>query len=111
MCPHVEEEKKRIYVDASQPAVLRHAGGTVDCATLQEAGIAYHKLPEKDRAQATIKVRGGIEYTANEIERMHYGPKPRQPFEQQGDAQPDQSKKVRDRGKAIEPPSGQGEAS
>jgi len=56
-------------------------------------------------------VRGGIEYTANEIERMHYGPKPRQPFEQQGDAQPDQSKKVRDRGKAIEPPSGQGEAS
>lgn len=70
----------KIYVDASQAATLRHAGSAVDCPTLQEAVLAWHRLPEKDRAQATIKVNirggGGPLYAAHEIDRLHYGPKP-----------------------------------
>jgi hypothetical protein len=59
----------KIYVDASQPAILRHPIGTFACLTLQEAVIAWDKLP--DKAQATIQVTGGRVYTANEIERFH----------------------------------------
>jgi hypothetical protein len=55
--------------------VLQHCGRSVDCPTLQEAVMEWHRLPDKDRQQATIKVRGTV-YTAKEIERMHYGPKP-----------------------------------
>ncbi|MGA2843398.1 MAG: hypothetical protein ABSG18_25355 [Steroidobacteraceae bacterium] len=58
----------KIFVDASQPATLRHAGGSVHCHTLQEAVIAWHKLPAKDREQATIKVTGGTVYTAHQID-------------------------------------------
>jgi hypothetical protein len=61
----------KIYVDASQPAILRHPIGTFACPTLQEAVIAWDKLP--DKAQATIQVTGGGRvYTASEIERFHY---------------------------------------
>jgi len=68
-----------IYVDASQPATLRYPGGSVDCPTLQEAVIARNNLPSKDRNQATIKVNiaDGPVYTAQEIDRLHYGPKPK----------------------------------
>jgi len=47
----------KIYVDASRPSTLRHAGGSVECPTLHEAVIAWRALPEKDRHQATIQVR------------------------------------------------------
>jgi hypothetical protein len=69
----------KIYVDASQSAILRHGDVLVDCPTLQEAVLAWHKLPEGDREKATIKVKlpGGEVYTAREIERLHYGPKPK----------------------------------
>ncbi len=68
-----------IYVDASQPAILRHTDVSVDCPTLQEAVLAWHKLSDEDRKQATIKIKrpGGEIYTANEIDRLHYGPKPK----------------------------------
>jgi hypothetical protein len=66
---------EKIYVDASQSATLRHAGGSVECSTLREAVIAFHKLPAEDREQATIKVniRGGNGpvYTAKEIDQLH----------------------------------------
>jgi hypothetical protein len=69
----------KIYADASQPATLHHAGSSISCATLQEAFLAWHRLPEKDREQATIKVNvpNGPVYTAREIDRLHYGPKPK----------------------------------
>jgi hypothetical protein len=66
----------KIYVDASQPSTLRHAGGSVECPTLHEAVIAWRALPDKDRHQATIQVLGGPLYTANEIDRLYHEPKP-----------------------------------
>jgi hypothetical protein len=48
-----------------------------DCSTLQEAVLAFDRLPENDREQATIKVNvpGGATYTAKQIERLHIPPK------------------------------------
>ena len=68
---------EKIYVDASQPATLRHAGGSVECPTLHEAVIAWRKLPDKDRHQAIIQVNvvGGPLYTADEIDRLYHEPK------------------------------------
>jgi hypothetical protein len=70
--------KERIYVDASQPATLRHAGVSLDCLTLREAAIAWHKLPAEEKEKAAIKVNGpgGRLYKADEIARFHHGPKP-----------------------------------
>ena len=67
----------KIYVDASQPATLNNgAGALTDCPTLQEAVIAWRKLAPDQKIRATIKVIGGRVYTAHEIKRLHYGPKP-----------------------------------
>ena len=63
----------KIYVDASQPAVLRDLGGTFTCSTLREAMIAWDKLP--DKGDATIQT-GSRTYTANEIARFDYEHKP-----------------------------------
>jgi len=63
----------KTYVDASQPAILRDLGGTFACPTLKEAMIAWDKLP--DKGDATIQI-GRRTYTANEIARFDYGPKP-----------------------------------
>jgi hypothetical protein len=49
----------KIYVDAGQPATLNDgAGKLTDCATLQEAVLAWPV------------------YTAHQIDRLHHGPKP-----------------------------------
>ena len=66
----------KIYVDASQPATLRHSGHSVECPILQEAVIAWRTLPDKDRHQATIQVLGGPLYSADEIDRLYHEPKP-----------------------------------
>jgi hypothetical protein len=66
----------KIYVDASQRSILRHAGGSVECPTLHEAVIAWRALPDKVRRQATIQVLGGPLYTADEIDRLYHEPKP-----------------------------------
>ena len=66
----------KIYADASQPATLRHAGGSVHCHTLQEAVLDWMRLSVKDREQATIRTDDGTVYTANEIDRLHIVPKP-----------------------------------
>ena len=67
----------KIYVDASQPATLNNgAGALTDCATLQEAVLAWQRLAPEQKIRATVKVIGGPVYTAKEIERLHYGPKP-----------------------------------
>jgi hypothetical protein len=67
----------KIYVEAAQPATLNDgAGKLTDCATLQEAVVAWHALPSAQKIRATVKVIGGPVYTALQIDRLHYGPKP-----------------------------------
>lgn len=67
----------RIYVDAGQPATLNNGAGVqTDCATLQEAVLAWHRLAPEQKIRATVKVIGGPVYRAHEIERFHYGLKP-----------------------------------
>ena len=70
-------EDSKIYVDAAQPATLNDgAGKLTDCATLQEAVLAWRALPSAQKIRATVKVIGGPVYTAHQIDRLHYGPKP-----------------------------------
>ena len=59
--------------------VLLNSGGGVldDCPTLQEAVMAWHRLAPEQKKRATVKVFGGPLYIAEEIERLHYGHKPR----------------------------------
>jgi hypothetical protein len=65
---------------ASRPATLNDgAGALTDCATLQEAVLAWHRLEPEQKIRATVKVIGGPVYTVKEIERLHYGPKPGSP--------------------------------
>ena len=67
----------KIYVDAEQPATLNNgAGKLTDYRTLREAVMAWHLLPPEQTKRATIKVIGGPVYTAAEIVRLHYGPRP-----------------------------------
>ena len=67
----------KIYVDAEQPATLNNgAGKLTDYRTLQEAAMAWHRLPPQQTRRATIKVIGGPVYNAAEIVRFHYGPRP-----------------------------------
>ena len=57
----------KIYVDAAQPATLNDgAGKLIDCATLQEAVMAWHRLRPEQTKRATIKVFGGPVYTARQ---------------------------------------------
>jgi hypothetical protein len=67
----------KIYVDAGRPATLNNGTGALtDCATLQEAVLAWQRLPPEQKICATVKVIGGPVYKAHEIERLDYGPKP-----------------------------------
>ena len=68
----------KIYVDGGQPATLNNgAGVSTDCPTLQEAVSAWHGLAPEQKIRATVKVIGGPVYVAHEIERLHYGLKPK----------------------------------
>ncbi|MGB7102345.1 MAG: hypothetical protein WBD95_26730 [Xanthobacteraceae bacterium] len=50
----------KIYVDAGQPATLNNGAGVqTDCATLQEAVLAWHRLTPEQKIRATVKVIGG----------------------------------------------------
>jgi predicted NAD/FAD-dependent oxidoreductase len=42
---------------------------------LQEAVLAWLALPSAQKIRATVKVIGAV-YTAQQIHRLHYGPKP-----------------------------------
>jgi hypothetical protein len=55
-------EDYKIYVDADRPATLNNGAGVLtDCATLQEAVLAWHLAPEQ-KIRATVKVIGGRVY-------------------------------------------------
>lgn len=71
----VMSDDEKIYVDAGRPAMLNSGGVSTDCPTLQEAVIAWHKLPLEQKQKATIKLMGGIAYAAGQIERLHHGPR------------------------------------
>ena len=62
----------KIYVDADR---LNGAGVLTDCATLQEAVLAWRGLAPEQKIRASVKLIGGEVFTAQEIERLHYGPK------------------------------------
>jgi hypothetical protein len=66
----------KIYVDARQPATLNSGRALTDFATLQEAVLAWQRLASEQKIRATVKVIGGPVFTAKEIERLQYGPKP-----------------------------------
>jgi len=54
----------KIYVDGGQSATLNNgAGALTDCATLQEAVLAWHSLPPDQKIRATVKVIGAPVYT------------------------------------------------
>jgi hypothetical protein len=71
------DDNYKIYVDAAQPATLNDgAGKLIDCATLREAVMAWHRQRPEQTKRVTIKVFGGPVYTVSEIVRLHFGPKP-----------------------------------
>jgi hypothetical protein len=64
-------EDTKMYVDAGRPATLHNGGVSTDWPTLRDAVMAWHRLrPEQARA-ATIRVIGGVLYTAAEIPKLH----------------------------------------
>jgi hypothetical protein len=65
-----------IYVDASQRATLSYSGHSMECFTLQEARLAWDRLPNELKEIALIEAYGGQVYSADQIKRLHYGPKP-----------------------------------
>ena len=71
-------EEYKIYVDGGRPATLNDGAGVLtDFATMQEAVLAWHRLASAQKIRATVKMIGGPVYVAHEIERFHYGPKPK----------------------------------
>ena len=66
----------KIYVDGGAPAALNDGAGiSTDCATLQEAVLAWQRLTPEQKIRATVKLIGGPVYTAHQIARFHYGTK------------------------------------
>ena len=67
-------DNHKIFVDGGQPATLNDgAGALTDCSTLQEAVLAWHRMPPEQKVRATV---GGPVYTARQIDRLYYGAKP-----------------------------------
>jgi hypothetical protein len=66
----------KIYVDAGRPATLNNGAGALTDCTLQEAVLTWQRLAPEQKIRATVKVIGGPVSTAQEIDRLHYGPKP-----------------------------------
>ena len=78
MGDEAEANNDRIYVDDSLPATLRYPGRTLVCETLHAAIIAWRKLGDGPRNDATIQVdvEGGNLYQASEIARLYRDPRP-----------------------------------
>ena len=60
-----------LYVDASRAAQMDHGAKTENFYTLQEAKIAWDRLPEDRREIAKITSAGRL-YERADIERFHY---------------------------------------
>jgi hypothetical protein len=68
-------DNENIYVDAGQPATLRDGNVRTDYYTVTEAKIAWDRLPPTQKQSATIEI-GGQVYNEQQINSLHYGPKP-----------------------------------
>jgi hypothetical protein len=67
-----DDDREKRCVDATTPsAALIDQGEMVQCPTLGEAVMAWHRLPEEHKATAIIWVSGKV-FTAKQIDRMHY---------------------------------------
>jgi hypothetical protein len=60
-----------LYVDASRAAQMDHGAKTENFYTLQEAKMAWDRLPETRQEIATIASAGRV-YKRSEIQRFHY---------------------------------------
>jgi hypothetical protein len=69
-------EDAKIYVDANRPATLHNGAVSTDWPTLRDAVMAWHRLRPEQARSASIRVIGGMLYTAAEITKLHYGSKP-----------------------------------
>lgn len=65
---------EKIFVDASQSAVIKFGDGTPSMVTptLQEAVIAFHKLAPEKQAVAVIHTASGQRFRASDVDRLHY---------------------------------------
>jgi hypothetical protein len=70
-----DKQPERIYVDPTLPAILQHDSESHEYHTLEEAVLAWLRLPQDERAHASIKVNvaNGPIYTAADIDRLHIG--------------------------------------
>ena len=67
----------KAFVDAAKPATLNNGVGELtDYPTLQEAVMAWHRLPPEQTRRARYEIVGGPVYTAVRSARRHYRPKP-----------------------------------
>jgi hypothetical protein len=60
-----------LYVDASRAAQMDHGAETENFYTLQEAKMAWDRLPKPRQEIATITSAGRV-YKRSDIERFHY---------------------------------------
>jgi hypothetical protein len=60
-----------IYTNPNQPAVLRYGDVMVNCPTLGEAVIAWHRLDASEKYAATITAKDGGLYTGAEIDMLY----------------------------------------
>ena len=60
----------KIYIDATRPATLHNGGASTDFPTLKDAVMAWHRLRPEQAQRASIRVIGGILYTASEIPKL-----------------------------------------
>jgi hypothetical protein len=73
----VSDDSRIHVVDGGLPATLNDgAGSQTDHRTLQEAVAAWLALTSAQKIRATVKVIGGPVYTAQQIRRLEFGPKP-----------------------------------
>jgi hypothetical protein len=66
-------EDTKIYSDASRPATLHNGAVSTDFPTLKDAIMAWHRLRPEQAQKASIRVIGGILYTAAEIPKLYNG--------------------------------------
>jgi hypothetical protein len=63
-------EDGKIQPEGSRPATLHNGAVSTDFPTLQDAIMAWHRLRPEQARNASIRVIGGILYTAVEIPKL-----------------------------------------
>jgi len=63
-----------ICPNPNQPAVLRYRDSTVNCPTLGEVVVAWHRLDAGENYTATITAQDGKRCTGAEIDMLYAAP-------------------------------------